>query len=183
MPFHPGKMPKPLVPDQQHSNYISMTEKFYPIPGHEDTLISNAGQVISRYGKFLKPMMCSGTGYLRVKIRGKRRNIHRLLAITFIPNPNNYPVVNHKDGNKLNNLLSNLEWCTVNDNNAHAQKTGLLIKGREVHTNILDELQVKTIFHCTEVSNKQLARYFGIHPSNIYRIRKGENWGYLNLVA
>ena len=51
--------------------------------------------------------------------------LHRLLAITFIPNPNGYRDVNHKDGDKLNNTLDNLEWCTHKDNIQHAVKAGL----------------------------------------------------------
>ena len=52
-------------------------------------------------------------------------SIHRLLAMHFIPNPNNLPQVNHKDGNKLNNELSNLEWCTMSYNIQHMYDTGL----------------------------------------------------------
>lgn len=172
--------------DDHETNQCNLSmihEQFYPIKGNEDTLISKTGQVISRYGKNLKHCECKSTGYFRVKIRGKRRNIHRLLALMFVPNPNNYPMVNHIDGNKKNNSLSNLEWCTVHQNNEHAQRTGLLVKGTEVHTNILDEIQVKTIFYCREVSNKNIAKYFGMHPSNVYRIRKGQSWKHLNLVA
>lgn len=51
--------------------------------------------------------------------------LHRLLALTFIPNPNNCPEVNHKDGNKLNNDIDNLEWCTSSQNKYHAYKYGL----------------------------------------------------------
>lgn len=51
----------------------------------------------------------------------KDHKVHRLVAMAFIPNPNDYGCVNHKDGNKLNNAMSNLEWCTKGYNNYHAR--------------------------------------------------------------
>ena len=64
-------------------------------------------------------------GYYSVGIRRKTHMVHRLVAQAFIPNPENKPFVNHIDGNKLNNHVSNLEWCTVQENNLHAKQTGL----------------------------------------------------------
>lgn len=64
-------------------------------------------------------------GYYSVGIRRKTYMVHRLVAMAFIPNPHNKPFVNHLDGNKLNNHVSNLEWCTAKENNQHARDTGL----------------------------------------------------------
>jgi hypothetical protein len=77
-------------------------------------------------------------GYLRVDLydaSGKRKHckVHRLVAKAFIKNPNGLPQVNHIDGNKENNDVSNLEWCTASENNKHAFRTGLkknLVKGK-----------------------------------------------------
>ena len=55
-----------------------------------------------------------------------RYSIHRLLAIKYIPNPNNYPIINHIDGNKLNNSIDNLEWCTQSHNIKEASRLGLM---------------------------------------------------------
>jgi len=69
------------------------------------------------------------SGYLIVSLykNGKHynRSVHRLVAQTFISNPNNLQQVNHKDGNKENNCVDNLEWCTQSENMKHAYKNGL----------------------------------------------------------
>lgn len=66
------------------------------------------------------------TGYIFVHLDGKNCTLHRLVAKAFIPNPYNMPQVNHKDGNKLNNCVENLEWCTNKENAIHARESGLL---------------------------------------------------------
>lgn len=93
--------------------------------------VSNKGSIRNLSGRPLKPWIGT-TGYLTLKmhIGGVRKNIklHRLVAQTFIPNPHNLPCVNHIDGNKLNNEVGNLEWCTHESNMRHASKTGLIKK-------------------------------------------------------
>ena len=78
--------------------------------------------------KRLKPQVKTN-GYFTVTLYNKNLKkkcyIHRLVAETFISNPNNYPCINHKDENKSNNNVSNLEWCTNAENNQHAWSTGL----------------------------------------------------------
>ena len=88
-----------------------------------------------RNNRIVKEKIIKGSknkdGYLKIHISNKERNInkvvsiHRLVAKAFISNPNKLPQINHKDGNKLNNSISNLEWCTNLYNQQHAWKNGL----------------------------------------------------------
>lgn len=78
-------------------------------------------------GRVLKPLLNSD-GYLRVMFGRKNKKIHRLVAAAFLRNPKNLPCVNHKDGDKHNNKVENLEWCTYKENSQHAVKTGLAAK-------------------------------------------------------
>ena len=102
-----------------------MAEKMWKeIPGTDGKyLISTDGEVIAisrrvKFGnvyrwtktKILTPRD-NGKGYLELEFLGKHRYIHRLVAEAFIPNPQNLPQVNHKDENKSNNCVDNLEWC------------------------------------------------------------------------
>lgn len=64
-------------------------------------------------------------GYLSVVVRKKTHMLHRLVAQAYIPQPQGKDYVNHIDGNKLNNHVDNLEWCTIAENNQHARETGL----------------------------------------------------------
>jgi hypothetical protein len=99
--------------------------------------INIEGQVRSKLtGRILKTFD-NGRGYLTLRATtedGKQRHlrVHRAVAEAFIPNPDSKPVVNHKDGNKKNNHVSNLEWVTFQENTIHAYEHGLFKKYKEV---------------------------------------------------
>jgi hypothetical protein len=98
--------------------------------------VSSCGKVFGCKGNEMK-QTTTNRGYKRItlSIDGKeeRWSVHRLVALLFVPNPEQKPQVNHIDGNKENNDASNLEWCTASENNKHAFRTGLkknLVKGK-----------------------------------------------------
>ena len=103
-----------------------MTKEY---PKNTNYLVSDDGKIYSKkMRKYLTPKV-NHDGYHRVQIweNGKCRFVswHRIVAETFIPNPNDCEVVNHIDGDKQNNCVENLEWCTQAENIRHAWKTGL----------------------------------------------------------
>ncbi|MGL4572738.1 MAG: HNH endonuclease [Clostridium sp.] len=118
-----------------------LVEEWKYIEGFEDRYkISNTGKVFSSYCNKEMKSFATGKGYLnrennggyksiilysKVLHKGKNFKIHRLVAQHFIDNPKNLPQVNHIDGNKHNNNVDNLEWCTNSQNQIHAYKNGL----------------------------------------------------------
>ena len=92
--------------------------------------ISSNGQVKNKYGKILKPWIRNGYYTIGLMVNKKRTNyyIHRLVAEYFLSNADKQRnFVNHLDGDKLNNNVSNLEWCTRQENAQHAYETGLVV--------------------------------------------------------
>jgi len=94
------------------------------IPHHPNYSIDLFGDIYNRSGRILKPRLRKRTGYLAVVLYGPKRSylIHRLVAEMFIPNPENKPEVNHKDGDKYHNYFMNLEWVTHSENELHSYK-------------------------------------------------------------
>lgn len=95
---------------------------------------------------------------LRVDNKSKTVDVHRLVALTYVPNPNNYPVINHKDSNKLNNSVYNLEWCTQAYNHELAYKYNLSpIGDKHKSTKITDAMLIGMIFEKLN-TNKSMAQ-------------------------
>ena len=105
-------------------------EEWRDVVGYEGCyMVSSMGRVYSCPNHIHNGMILKAdkyqNGYYRVALsrHGKKKYImiHRLVAQAFIPNPNNYPVVNHKDENKANNFVGNLEWCSIKYNNTYGK--------------------------------------------------------------
>ena len=150
---------------------------------------SKGDSVRVRKGR-VKKLNINQDGYYKVTLwkdnRSKTFVVHRLVANAFIPNPNNLPVVNHKDGEKTNNNVSNLEWCTVQENALHAThiiKTNDWVKGVEmtkIKTCILDTNtgEVK-VFD----SRKECEDYYGCEFRSIVGSRQCKRFKHLRLVG
>lgn len=150
--------------------------------------VSNIGNIrsIDRYvdhykgGKRLykgtsKNVRLNRYGYLRCNLKdsGKRYDfsVHRLVALAFIPNPENKEQVNHINGIKTDNRVENLEWCTSSENNIHATKYRL-VKTK------LSDVQVLEIFN-SNLSYRKLAENYGVSNSIIWRIKNKKSYKHL----
>ena len=160
-----------------------MEEIFKSIKGFEGYYeISNLGNVRSTSYKGTKILKSAGKRYLQVLLCINQikthKLVHRLVAEAFIPNPNNYPVVNHKDGNKKNNTVDNLEWCTTDYNNQHAKKTNLLQRYEDRPAAKLTKEKVLNIPKYIEMgaTTDDLAKLFNVSRRCIDNIFEGKNW-------
>ena len=149
-----------------------MIEEMRDIVGYEgEYAITGDGRVWSyKRKKFLKPMLTMD-GYHRVSLckegKGKNYLIHRLVAEAYIPNPDNLPQVNHKDENKQNNCVSNLEWCDAKYNANYGTRTERSNKKRSKPV-YCEELDM--VFY----GARQAARELGLDNSNIIKCCKGK---------
>lgn len=97
----------------------------------------------------------------------KNKSIHRIVAETFIENPNNYNEVNHIDGNKTNNHIDNLEWCTRRDNILHAYMLGLKKGNSKAKYKVIQSLNGKTIKIWNNIS--EIKATLGLDYSSLYQ--------------
>lgn len=150
------------------------------IPGFEGLyLISTTGMVYSvRRRKVLKPDNSRGYMVVTLQRDGIRRRygVHRLVALSYIPNPNNLPVVNHKDEDKTNNDVSNLEWCTTSYNNNYGSRTerstATQINNAFLRKDVRPVICIDT--NIRYLSTKDAERKTGVYHSHISRCCSGE---------
>lgn len=150
--------------------------------------ISESGEVFSvRSGIFLKGSL-SNCGYPVVTLQNKgfkkTMSVHRLVAKAYIPNPENKPQINHIDGNKQNNNVSNLEWSTHSENMKHAHEIGLARsqKGTSNNANKLSEEEVLAIkdYKTKGKGPTEISRLMGLPFGRVVNVYYGKCWGWLN---
>ena len=137
--------------------YTKLTAmEFKIITGHPDYLVSKLGEIFSlKSNRNLKPYKTS-KGYLQVRLDGgKTFHVHRLVAEAFIPNPENYPQINHINEDKTDNRVENLEWCNQSYNMGHGtgnNRRSSTLKGRKTMWNSKPVLQMS-------LDGKEVARW------------------------
>jgi hypothetical protein len=121
----------------------------------ENYYVSSLGRFKNKKGVIMKDYKPHHSGYIYLRVNIKKYALHRLIAQTFIPNLENKPFVNHIDGDKTNNSVSNLEWCTCSENNLHNHKIGLT-KGntRKIIQYDLEMNEIKKFYRILDASKE-----------------------------
>lgn len=160
--------------------------------GYEEYQVSNFGQIKSLKSKNEKILHLDKDryGYMNVKLckngTMKKFKVHRLVAMAFIENPNGFPEINHKDGNKENNFVENLEWVTKSQNIKHAFDTGLKLPngisyGEKNGSHKLTKQDVDDILETyiprdPIFGGRALARKYGVGATTIQSILHNKTW-------
>lgn len=156
------------------------------IPTFPNYAINEQGEVFNitvSPPRILSPY--NSQGYLSLRLRRDRRSynklIHRLLAEVYLPNWDPRLQVNHINGIKSDNSLSNLEMCTARENRLHAMKLGLIKNSGEDNANaLLNRVDVDFIRANRYIlSNTELAHIFQVHPKHIAKIQRRINWKHI----
>lgn len=183
------KLVDPLEGEQW--KYMQGWERFHRVSslGRISSLCNSVRKIPRpmKVEKILKQHFNKHTGYYAYVFsdwgrggKDKRMVIHRLVALHFIPNPDNLSEVNHKNGIKTDNRAENLEWVTRAQNIQHGFKNGLIktLKGEKAHNCTLTNKQVLKIFN-SNTGPRQLSRDMNLPYSTIAAIRNGSSWNHI----
>ena len=149
------------------------------IEGFEDYTININGKIFSKRTNIFLKTRIDKDGYTMVVLskKGIKKNIsiHRLLAMSFIPNPENKPQVNHINGVKSDNRLDNLEWVTASENIVHAWTIGLSDKCRKILSTIHNRSIINMENNVFYGSIKEASEKENINYSTLKAMLNGQN--------
>ncbi len=184
---------QPLINTKSGFNIM---EIWRTIEDYPDYMVSNKGRIKSMRRtihrsdgrskrlktKVLKPWYGSDN-HLYINLSKNKKKVHnkvsRLVGKAFIPNPENKPEINHKDGVKNNNKVENLEWNTSSENIIHAYDTGLLKRGEDFYNSKFKNkqiLEIRTILKKGSLSQKRISEIFGVCQATIHNIKIGKSY-------
>lgn len=163
------------------------TEEWKEVEYSPNYSVSSFGRVRNnKSGKILSDRISCGYKHVLLYKRGitKDFRVHRLVAKAFIPNPDELPEVNHIDGNKINNTVENLEWCTPSQNQLHAYRIGLQV---HVHgsghfaakISEKDVLLIRKMYKVDKIHQWKIGEKFGINQQNVSLICSGKAWAHV----
>lgn len=150
-----------------------------------DRVLNNGKSDYIYPGKVLKTKIAS-SGYVHISLsknmKEKWFGVHRLVALSFINNPNNLPIVNHINGIKNDNRVENLEWVTHSENTKHAVKIGLKkgVMGEKSHYAKLREsdiIEIRSLYGT--ITQREIAKKFDVTYQQINKIVKRQNWNHI----
>jgi len=151
--------------------------------------IGSNGGVVKRGGHLLKPNSSGRTAHLKVVLikdgNRKQHFVHRLVAQAFIANPDNLPMINHKDCDPTNNNVSNLEWCTAKQNSIHAYQNGRWTPPNQsgsANSNAKftdDDVKQIRKLHESIGSCAEIARQYKVNPKTIHQIVNRKRWAHI----
>lgn len=150
-----------------------MNEIIINLPIDNNYLISNYGYLINKKSKRIIKGTKRKDGYISVHLYGRNLLMHRLVAISFIPNLNNYSQINHKDENKSNNNVNNLEWCDSKYNINYGNRTNKQIQHR-IKKVIQKDMQGNIINQFNSV--REASRITGYSQGNISNVCRKLNY-------
>ena len=138
---------------------------------------------VTNDGKYIKSKIVTQSlgknGYYYVNLRhdGKTKlaYVHRIIAETYVDNPENKEQVNHINGDKKDNRIENLEWVTPKENTQHSIYNGMTPIGEKAHKSKLTLKEAVSI-KLSNRGNTELAKEYGVSRAQVYRIKKGLNW-------
>lgn len=158
---------------------MKVSERFPNYGFTEDGRVFNL-----KFNRELKPYISNTTGYFYVTLQhedGRRRPtaLHRIIAILFVPNPYNLPQVNHKDGNKLNCVVENLEWTNNRGNIQHAYDNNLIPKQEKRYNNIHPIQNIHDVCELLQegiLNMKEIAQQTQVAYDTIREIKYRKQW-------
>lgn len=180
--------------NKNHDSIDNYSDNYRKVVGYDDYYVTNDGRVWTNNRKngierFMK-QRCMG-GYMSVALykdgKAKHVRVHRLVAQAFIPNPCNKPYINHIDGNRVNNNVENLEWCTQKENVHHSiyvlgrwtssdkQRASASVQGKKNRKLTMEQANELRRLHKEEhISSTKLSEMYNLNLTSVKRILNGK---------